>query len=150
MIANPLDRVGGLDTLAFEEVPDGSRESRVGQEVSAVGRLCVEAAELLVLAAGTGLEAGETVADAVIDRCVVADVEVQVPHVAQSAPVAPVECVALGDVEGARDWLAVLERDDEDEPVTEAVADRLEELVVQVLPSPGAVLDGREIEVVHG
>src|SRR5205814_149899 len=79
------------------------------------GRGRVEAAPELELAARARLEAPEPVRDAVLDARVVADVEVEVAERALGAPVAAVERVALGDVEGAGDHLAILARDHEHE-----------------------------------
>ena len=102
LLAQPLDRVGRLGALSLEVALDRVREARVGEEVRAPGRLRVEAAHLLVVAAGAGLEAGEAVFDAVCDAGVVADGEVQVLDVLGGAPVAAVEGVALLDVRARR------------------------------------------------
>ena len=66
----------------------------------------VEAAEVLELTAGAGLEAGDAVLQAELDRGVVADVEMEVTHVLERAPVAAVEHVALPHVERAGEDLA--------------------------------------------
>src|SRR5436190_13923388 len=103
----------------------------------------VEAAEHLELAAGPGLDATKPVRDAVLDRGVVTDVEMEERNVAHRSPVAAVEDVALADVERARDHLAALTRDDEAEPVAPALADQPEERQVEVLLAPRQLVDRR-------
>src|SRR5258705_6184797 len=149
VLAQPLDAALRARPLLGEKAPDRVAQPRLGQPVQAVGRLAVEAARLLVVAAGARLEARETARDAVFDGRVVADLEVQVAHVARRAPVAPVEHLALHDVERARDGLVAMARDDETQTRAEAFRDEREELAVQILPSPGAPAHGREIEAEH-
>src|SRR5439155_1216950 len=95
------------------------------------------------------LEAPEPVRDAVLDARVVADVEMEVAERALGAPVAAVERVALGDVEGAGNHLAVLARDHEHEARAQALARQREEALVQVLLPPGELVDRAAVEREH-
>src|SRR5437870_2357840 len=132
-----------------EKLPHRRGEARVAEPVHALGRGRVEAAPELELAARARLEAPEPVCDAVLDARVVADVEVEVAERALGAPVAAVERVALGDVEGAGDHLAILARDHEHEARAQPLARQREEALVQVLLAPGELLDGAAVEVEH-
>ena len=118
--------------------------------VAAPGRSGVEAAQLLVVAARTRLEAGEAVLDALLDAGVVADVEVQEPELAEGAPVAAVEGVTLLNVDSTGHDLLALLRDDEAHAVAEALRQKLEEPLVQVLPAPRIAADRLEVDPVHG
>src|SRR5439155_5909541 len=109
----------------------------------------VEAAAMLEVAARARLEAGEPAGDRVLDRGVVADVEVEVAERAERPPVAAVERVALLDVEGARDDLARLPGDDEAEAVPQALARQGEEAALEVLSAPGQLGHRPPVEVEH-
>src|SRR5262245_31771660 len=89
-----LEQLARLRALGLEEARDRRGETRVRQVVEAPGRPRVEAAQELVIAARAGLEARDARLDAVLDRRVVADVEVEVAYGLEPAPVAPVERVA--------------------------------------------------------
>ena len=85
-----------------------ARSSRASRNaVRAVGLGGLEAARDLVLAAGAALEDLHAAGDALVDRVVVADVEVQERVLLEAAPIAAVEMRRRGDVEGAGDELAV-------------------------------------------
>ena len=106
LLADPGDLPPDRPPLADEELPYRLGEPRIAEEVHAVGRLRVEAAELLELAAGARLEAADALARAVVDRRVVADVEVEEAVLLERPPVAAVEDVALPDVDRAGDVAA--------------------------------------------
>ena len=110
-----------------EEIGHGGGEAGVRQVVHAVRERGVEAAPVLVVAAGAGLEAGEAALDAVLDTLVVADREVQIAHLAKASPVAAVEDAGLLHVDGAGDDLAALPRGDEAEVALPALAQLVEE-----------------------
>src|SRR5437667_328947 len=148
-LAEPADRAGHGARLRDEALPHGRREARVAEPAQARGRGRVEAAPELELAARARLEAPEPVRDAVLDARVVADVEVEVAERALGAPVAAVERVALGDVEGAGNHLAVLARDHEHEARAQALARQREEALVQVLLPPGELVDRAAVEREH-
>ena len=136
-LAQPLDRVGGLGAFALEVALDRVREAGVGEEVRAVRRLRVEAAHLLVVAAGARFEAREAVRDAVLDAGVVTDGEVQMFHVLRGAPVAAVEGVALLHAERTADRRLVPQRHHEDEARAEAFAEQREQFLVQIQAAHG-------------
>src|SRR5581483_5963736 len=104
--------------------------------VHARGRLGVEAAEPLELAARAGLEALDAAPDAVLDRGVVADVEVEEADLLVRPPVAAVEHPALLHVERAGKEVLPAARGEEAEVVAEALAQEVEEPLRQV---PAAV-----------
>src|SRR5437016_10450462 len=148
-LAEPADLARDGAPLLGEKAADGVREARVAEPVHARGRGRVEAAPELELAARARLEPPEPARDAVLDPRVVADVEVEMADRALGAPVAAVERVALGDVEGAGDHTAVLPRDDEHEARTHALARQREEALVQVLLPPGELRDRVAVEPEH-
>src|SRR5438094_3572434 len=148
-LAEPPDLARDGAPLLGEKAADGVREARVAEPVHARGRGRVEAAPELELAARARLEPPEPARDAVLDPRVVADVEVEMADRALGAPVAAVERVALGDVEGAGDHTAVLPRDDEHEARAHALARQREEALVQVLLPPGELRDRAAVEPEH-
>src|SRR6266704_3119316 len=109
-LAEPADLARHGAPFLDQEAPHRRGEARVAEPVHALGCGRVEAAPELELAARARLEAPEPVRDAVLDARVVADVEVEVAERTLGAPVAAVERVALGEVEGAGDDLAILPR----------------------------------------
>ncbi len=74
--------------LVREVILHGRPEAGVGKVVHAVGDLGVEAPAPLVVALGASLEAADPVVQAMLDRRVVAALEVQAGHVLKRAPVA--------------------------------------------------------------
>src|SRR5262245_9933058 len=99
--------------------------------VHALRRRRVEATHLLELAAGARLEALPPAGDAVLDRGVVADVEVQVAERLQGAPVATVEHASLLHVERAREHPAVAARQDHAQAIAPALPEELEDAPVE-------------------
>src|SRR5439155_9073876 len=102
-LAEPADLARHRAPLLDEKLPHRRGQARVAEPVHALGRGRVEAAPELELATRARLEAPDPVRDAVLDARVVADIEVEVAERTLGAPVAAVERVALGDVEGAGD-----------------------------------------------
>ena len=97
--------------LAVEIVGDrAAQKAAIGDPVRRIGRDRQVAARQLVLALGAGLDARQAVLDGVVDRLVVADLEVQAGVVLDGAPVAAVEAVAADEVQragnrsGCRAW----------------------------------------------
>src|SRR5439155_1000148 len=135
-LVEPLDLARHSRPLAGEELGHRRAQPRVADEVHALGGLRVKAAEMLEIAAGTRLEAGEPARDRVLDRRVVADVEVEVTERAERSPVAAVQRVVLLHVERPGDDLACLPGDDEAEAVPQALARQGEEAALEVLPAP--------------
>src|SRR5205085_12088859 len=84
-----------------------------------------------------------------LDRRVVADVEVQEADLLERPPIAPVENVAFAHVERAGDDVTPAARDDEAEALPPALAEELEESLVQVLAAPIELVDRRVIEAKH-
>src|SRR6185503_4802920 len=99
----------------------------IAYPVHAVSGRRVEAAQVLELAARTRLEPCEAGGDAVLDRGVVAHVEVQVAKRVEGPPVAAVERVALLHVERPRDHLAVPSRQHQTDAIAKPLEDALEE-----------------------
>ena len=69
-------------------------EAAVEVGVHAVGRRQIEALEDLVLPPGAPLEGGEAAPDAVLDRMIQTDVEVQKGVFLEAPPVAAIEAIA--------------------------------------------------------
>ena len=93
---------------SFVEIArDGPAQARVGDPVRRVGRDRHVAARELVLALGAGLDARQAVRDRVVDRLIVADLEMQARMMLDRAPVAAVEAIAADEVERAGDVAAV-------------------------------------------
>src|SRR5205823_758385 len=105
-LPEPLDLARDGASLLHEELRDRVTQPWVADPVHAHRRRRVEAAQHLELAARPGLDAPQPVRDAVLDRGVVADVEMEERNVAHRSPVATVEDVALAHVERAGDHLA--------------------------------------------
>src|SRR4029453_16524312 len=95
----------------------------------------------LELAAGPGLEAAQPPHDAVLDRRVVADVEVQVAERLQRSPVAAVEHAILLHVERARDPPARAPGQDAAHAIPPALPEDLEDALVEVALSPRIRVD---------
>ena len=87
-----------------------------------------------MLAAGAAFERAEAPLDAVADRVVEADVEVQEGVLLEGAPVASEEAVLRGDVEGAGDEPSLFARLDDLDVLGKAGEDPLVEGLVE--PSP--------------
>ena len=104
-----------------------------------------ETTPVLELAAGTGLEAIDAGGDAVLDSGVVADLEMEMAHLAKRAPVATVEGAGLLHVDGSRNDLALLACDDEAQVALPPLAQELEELPIQILLPPVQRRDRRLI-----
>ena len=138
-----------MDTLALEKLFDRRAEPWIGEIMCAVGRRSIEAPDLLVLSPRPGFEAREAVLDAVLDRGVITDVEMEMSDFSDRAPIASVEDVALLNVECAGDLLPALFCDDENQSIAKAFDEEFECLAIQVLTSPGTRPDGREIERIH-
>ena len=119
------------------------------QVMHAAGKGGVEAAQPFVLAAGAGLEALHAALDRVIDRGVIADVEMQELEFLEGAPVTAVEDAGLFEIEGSGDQFRPAISADEAEIALEVIAHQVEELAREVLPAPVKFLEGREVYFVH-
>ena len=84
-------RLGHVSSLPRQILGDGAPQRRVGDVVGRVGRDRAVAAGELVLALRAGLDPREPMRDRVVDRLVVAELEVQERVVLDAAPVAAVE-----------------------------------------------------------
>src|SRR4051812_16683960 len=83
---------GGTDisALARQIVRDATPQRRVGDEMGGIGGDRPVATGELVLALGAGFDAGQLMLDRVIDRLVVADLEMQERVVLGRAPIAAI------------------------------------------------------------
>src|SRR5208282_4142506 len=138
-----------LAPLAREEVANRAAEALVRDVVRAVRERGIEAAQPLVFAAGARLEARDSVGDAMLDRRVVADVEVQVLQVFKTSPVASIEHARFLQVEGPGHQLAPAIGADQADVAPEALAHLGEELACQVTAAPVEFLDRGEVEIEH-
>src|SRR6266446_7623562 len=92
-----------ISALAEQKIGDSLAQAGVADEVHTAGESRVEAPQPFVFAAGTGLEALDAVDDAVLDRRVVADIEMQERKVLEASPVTSVENSGLLQVNRAGD-----------------------------------------------
>src|SRR4029453_10832639 len=125
--------------LPLEEILHRAGEAGVADPVRAPGLHRQIAALDLVLALRPGLHALEAMGDGIVDRLVVAGLEMQEAEVAEAAPVAAIECRAAAQIERAGHRPAVLLRHHQHDLVGHAGANRLEEAAGQVGSAPFAV-----------
>jgi 4-amino-4-deoxy-L-arabinose transferase-like glycosyltransferase len=135
--------------LPSEEGGDRPSQARIGDEVHARRGPNVEAAHELEFSAGPGLEAVDSLPQAVLDGGVVAHLEVEERNLLEGAPIAPVEHRALAHVEGAGDDGPVPPGEEDTEPVLPALPQELEQPLVQVRPAPPELVHRRTVEPVE-
>src|SRR5262245_31046567 len=99
--------------LAAEEIPYRCGKAGIGDPVGAPGGRRHIAALDFVLALGARLDPGQLVPDGVVDRLVIAGLEVEEPVLAKTAPMAAIERISPSQVERAGDIVAVLLRQDQ-------------------------------------
>src|SRR5216683_5953632 len=138
-----------ISPLAREEVADRAAQAVVRDIVGAMRERGIEAAQPLVFTAGAGLEARDSIGDAMLDRGVVADVEVQILQVFKTSPVTPVEHARPLQVEGPGDQLAPTIRANQADVALEALAHLGKELARQITAAPVEFLDRGEVEIEH-
>src|SRR5262249_34901718 len=102
-----LARGGDIGALALEKILDRAPQRGIGDVVRGIGRGRQVAARDLVLALGAGLDAAKFVLDGVLDRLVVAQLEMQERMVLDRAPVAAEQRVGADEIDGAGDEAAV-------------------------------------------
>src|SRR5262245_17784076 len=98
-----LDRRGHVGALALEEVVDRATQLGIVDVMRRVGRDWHITACDLVLALGAGFDPSELVLDRVLDRLVVAELEMQERMVLDAAPVATEQGLGADEVDGAGD-----------------------------------------------
>src|SRR5206468_1459074 len=96
-----------MGALVLEKVGDGAPQPRIGNVMCGMSGHRHIAARDLVLAAGAGLDAAELVLDRIVDRLIVADLEMQERVLLDAAPVAAKQDIGADEVDGARDPAAV-------------------------------------------
>src|SRR6476661_2683043 len=94
-----------LAGLLLQEAGDGGAEGAVGDQVGAPGPDRGVAAVQLVGPLRAGFDARDAVRDRVVDRLVVAALEVEEAVLLEAAPEPAVEGVGAAQVEGGRDEL---------------------------------------------
>ncbi len=134
--------------LPRREITDGGGKALVGDVMRGARHGRHEAAGYLVLALRAGLEACESVLDAVFDALVVAGLEMQAVVVAAGAPVAAVQRILAHEEDRERDRRPALAGDLQHHSLRHPLAHHLEELQIEV----GLVavpIEGIGIELVH-
>src|SRR5215210_1085347 len=118
--------------------------------VRAVGDGGQKAARQLMLALRPGLEELQTPLDGELDPRVVAQLEVQITHVFDGAPVAPIQVASLVEEQRARDRTPrqLVAREDEQGAVRHRPEGLGEERAGEVRAAPLPVV-GVEVEAVH-
>src|SRR5260370_27027794 len=114
----------------------------------AAGQRRIEAAQPFVLAAGARLETLPALRDTMLDRGVIADVEMQKLVLAEGAPIAPVHHSRLLQVESARDQPVAPKRAHQAYMALER-RHHLEELQREILASPVALVDRGLVQRLH-
>ena len=127
-----LDRAPLLVEVARHRAAQG----RIGDPVGTIGGGRQVAAGKLVLALGTGLDPRQLVADGVVDRLVVAELEMQAGVVLDRAPVAAVQAVAADQVERARHRPPIAHGEDQQAAIGHRLAQPGEEFAIEVGPAP--------------
>src|SRR5258708_9061481 len=127
--------------LAPEVLAHRAPEARVDEVMDAVRQRRQEPAHPLVLAARARFEARDLALDALFDRVVIANIEVQKRVFLGRAPGAAVERVGAREVERARDHpTALVGREDDLHVLFHAIANLAEESSVQVPPAPAKLV----------
>src|SRR5690349_16326316 len=135
--------------LARKKISHRLAQSRMPKIVHAPRQRRIEPSQPFVLAARARLEAPNPALDTMLDRRVVAHVEMQELQLFEASPITPVEHPGLLEVDGPRDQLAVPPCANKTHVPLEVFADHLKELARQILPSPIELLDGRQVNLVH-
>jgi len=121
-----------MSRLAQQEIFDRLVEHWFAEPVIRPGCGGREAAADLVLSLCAGLEAAESLANAVVDALVVTRLEVQAVKVREAAPVAAEERIVAAKADGRRDRAALESREDDDETFGHFLRDDVEELAVEI------------------
>src|SRR5687768_13913958 len=108
-----LGHVFNLPTFAFEIVGDRVSQSGMDNGVSGIRQDRLVTPRQLVITLRTGLHDRKAMGDRVVDRLMVADLEMQERMLLGAAPVAAVETIGPYEIEGAGDVTAVALRHDE-------------------------------------
>src|SRR3990170_2200040 len=127
-----------LGTLGLQVARDGGLEARIGKPVERVGSLGQVAARELMRALSAGLDAAKAMGNGVLDRLIIAELEVQARVMLDRAPVAPVQAIAADQVQGAGDGAAGALGEDQETTVRHGCAEQREKAPVEVGLSPFA------------
>ena len=107
-----------------------------------------ESPRQLVVASRAAFEGGDAAPDALVDRVVQAHVEVQERVIFEASPVAAVEAISPGDVEGAGNPLPVAARLDDLQHVGHALEHQVVEGAVQPAAAPHQLANRRAVQLV--
>jgi hypothetical protein len=97
-----------LSAFVVEKPGNGRGKARLGKKVHADGRLGIKPTQPLEITSGSWLETDKLILDAMVDGGIVADIKMQVPHVSERAPIAPIEHAVFLNVERPRDNLPTM------------------------------------------
>src|SRR6266851_6259935 len=117
--------------------------------MGAVGQPRLKSPDQLVLPARARLEAGGAPADALLDRMVEADIEVQEWVFLEATPVAAVENLRRRQIQRSREQAAVAPGLHQLDPVPEGLEDAAEKRGVEVSMPPDLLIHRGAIEPVH-
>src|SRR5690606_11492740 len=109
--------------LLLEEARDGIAETRVGDPVHRVRFDREITARQLVLSLRSGLDARKPVRDGIVDRLIVAELEMKKRMVLGGAPVPAEETVAANEIQGSGDIRAGALRQDQQTAVGHVLAE---------------------------
>src|ERR1700738_2258240 len=117
--------------------------------MGAVGQPRLKAPDQRVLPAGGRLEEGGAPSDALLERMVEADVEMQERVLLEATPVAAVENARRGQVERSREQAAVAPSLHQLDPVPEGLEDAAKKGGVEVSMPPDLLVHRGAVEPVH-
>src|SRR5215207_490670 len=103
-----VNRAMDLSAFVFEKAGNRNGKTRLGKKVHADGRLGIKPTQPLEIASGSWLETDKLILDAMVDGSIITDIKVQVPHVFERSPIAPIEHAVFLNVERPRDNLLTM------------------------------------------
>src|SRR5581483_584933 len=130
--------LGDIGALAFQVLVNGAAQAGIGDVMRGMRGARLVAARELVLALCTGLDDPEPMLDGVVDRLVVADLEMQERMMLDRAPVAPEQRVRADEVDRAGDPAVIAAGHHQEHVAGHATADQRIERAVEIWPAPFA------------
>jgi hypothetical protein len=108
LFMQPVNCAMDLSAFVFEKPGNSRGKTRLGKKVHADGRLRIKPTQPFKIASGSWLEPHELMLNTVMDGCVITDIKVQMPHVFERSPIAPIEHAVFLNVERPRDNLPAM------------------------------------------
>src|SRR5271154_6955105 len=115
--------------LARQEVRDRLAQASMRQEVHAARDRRIEAAQPFIFTARAGLKPCNPVVDTMLDRGIIADIEVQELHLLERAPITPVENARPLQIDCSRHQFVAAKGADEAQVAFEIAPRQVEKLL---------------------